>query len=204
LSREGFADRYTSSNDITWGSVFELADLVWSLAAVPGVNVNSVEVDSDVTDETGSWTVSSVEQRRAGEWQKLTRRNPAIARAGKTLRLRTVLTGPAGTKALPVSFKVPRRAKKDLTLLSVSGGGDLSNNGWVDSVKEAEQMVDSAVRNDELRVQFGTPNKIGYGGYDEEFEIEFGRRRYSFVKSRVLGPLDQVVDGSKLLEVIVR
>lgn len=47
-------------------------------------------------------------------------------------------------------------------------------------------------------------NKIGYGGYDEEFEIEFGRRRYSFVKSRVFGPLDQVVDGSKLLEVIVR
>ncbi len=66
-------------------------------------------------------------------------------------------------------------------------------------------MLASAVRNDELRVQFGTPNRIGYGGYDEDEEILFGRqRRYSFVKSRLLGPMDKVVDGSKTLMVLVR
>jgi hypothetical protein len=200
-----FADRHTSKRDITWDSVFDLADLVYSLSAVPGVTINSVDVTSDVNDETGTWKVSSVEQRRAGGWQKLSRKAPALVRAGKTLRLRTVLKGPAGSKTVPVSFKVPRRAKKNIALLSVAGGNDLYNDGWVRSVNEAEKMLGSAVRNDQLRVQFGTPNRIGYDGYDEDEDISFGRqRRYSFVKSRLLGPLDQVINGGRMIQVVVR
>jgi hypothetical protein len=83
-----YADRHTSSYDITWESVFELADLVWSLSAIPGVTIDSVDVASDVNDETGTWKVSAVEQRRAGGWHKITRRDPARVRAGKTIRLR--------------------------------------------------------------------------------------------------------------------
>lgn len=200
-----YADRYTSSYDITWYSVFDLADLVWSLSSVPGVTVTSVDVDSDVTDETGVWKLASVEQRRAGAWTKVTNKTPVVARAGKTLRLRTVLTGPGGTQTLRVRFAVPRRARIARTvLLSVAGGGSLYNDSWVQSVGDAEKMLASAVRNDQVKVQFGTPDAISGGGYYGEEGIDFARGRYSFAKSRLLGPLDKVVEGSKLLRVRVR
>jgi hypothetical protein len=200
-----YADRYTSSYDITWYSVFDLADLVWSLSDVPGVTVASVDVDSDVTDDTGVWKVASVEQRRSGTWTKITRKSPAVARAGKTLRLRTVLSGPGGTRTVPVRFAVPRRVKAARTVyLNVTGGSQLYSDNWVRSVKEAEEMVDSAVRNDEIRVEFGTPDRLSFGGYGEDEEFDFGPRRYSFVKSKLLGPLDQVVEGSKLFKVRLR
>ena len=200
-----WADRYTSSYDITWSSIFDLADLVWSLSSIPGVSVTSVSVDSDVTDETGVWKVASVEQRRAGAWTKLTRKTPAVVKGGKTLRLRTILTGPEGTKIIPTSFAVPRRARKARSVvLSIAGGGSLYNDSWVQSVYEAEKSLASAVRNDEIKVEFGTPDAITGGGYYGEDEFDFGRERFSFAKSRLVGPLDQVVEGAKFLTVRVR
>jgi hypothetical protein len=199
-----YADRYTSSYDIAWSSIFDLADLVWSLSSIPDVTVTSVDVNSAVNDETGVWEVRSVEQRRAGAWHKLTRRDPAVVRAGKTLRLRTNLTGPEGaTQTLPTEFKVPRRARLARPVLSISGGGDIYSYNYVESVQDAEEMLASAVRNDEVRVQFGGQRDVDYGGCCDE-EFDFGASRYSFVKSRLLGPLDKVVGGSKYFKVVVR
>ncbi|HET9421181.1 MAG TPA: hypothetical protein VFO49_08590 [Nocardioides sp.] len=201
-----YADRYTSSYDVTFSSVFDLADLVYGLSSAPGVSVTSVEVDSDVTDETGVWKVSSVEQHRSGTWKKITNKAPAVARAGKKLKLRAVLTGPAGTKTIPVRFEVPKKARGARTMLTVTAGTQVYNDTWVESVNDAEEMLDGAVRNDQLRVEFGTTDRLSFGGYeDEEFIILEGRpRRHSFVKSALLGPLDKVVEGSKWFKVRVR
>lgn len=198
-----YADRYTSS-DVTFGSVFELADLVYSLGIVPGVTIDSVTVDSDVDDETGAWEVSSMEQRRGGAWGKITRKNPAVAKAGKVLLARAVLTGPEGTTMVPVRFVVPKKAAGSKTVLNVSGGSDLFTGGWATSVADAEKMVDSAVRNDEVQVQYGTRNAVQGGSFSEGDFPFFRGRRPSFVKSKVLGPLDKVVTGSKQVKVLVK
>lgn len=200
-----YADRYTSPYDITWGSVFELADLVYTLSALPGVTVNSVDVASDVNDDTGMWEIRAVEQLRKGDWKKVTDKAPAVVRAGKTVKLRLVLKGPDGTTTVPASMQVPRQARGVRAYLNVVGGTSLYNDTWVQSVDEAEKMIDQAVRNDEIRLELGTPNKLNYGGccYDEE-RSEGRPRRYSFVRSKVLGPLDRVVQGGEMFRVRVR
>ena len=104
-----WADRYTSTYDVTFASVFDLADLVYTTSSLPGVDITSVDVDSRVTDETGSWRVAVVQQWRQGRWTKVTRKSPAQVRAGKTLRLRLILAGPAGHQA--AAHPLPRAAQ---------------------------------------------------------------------------------------------
>ena len=201
-----WADRYTSSYDVTFTSVFDLADLVYTMSSFPGVTITSVDIDSRVTDETGSWRVAVVQQWRQGRWVKVTRKNPAEVRAGKTLRLRLILAGPSGTKRLLTRFAVPRKARGAKAVLTVGGGNGI--NGWVQSLAKAEEMLAGAVRHDQVKVQLGTRDRVsgGYGGDDEGFFIILGRRpgSFSFARTRLLGPLDKVVDGSRRLKVRVR
>lgn len=196
-----FADRYTSKYDITFESVFELADLVYSLSAIPGVTVSSVDVTSDVTEETGSFELKSVEQRRAGGWKKLSRQHPAVVRAGTAIRLRVVLQGPDGITRVPTSIKVPKKARGSFAFLNVLGGADSYSGSWVRSVQQAEEMVARAIRNDEIRVELGTPDKLSFGGCcEEDVYVTLGRprpHRFSFVREAVLGPVDLVVRGSE-------
>ncbi len=196
-----WADRYTSTYDVTWTSVFALADLVYTLSSLPGVTITSVDVDSRATDETGSWRVSAVQQWRQGEWVALARKAPAVVKAGKTLRLRTVLAGATSTKKLLTHFRVPQKARGVKAVLAVGGGSGAS--GWVQSLGQAEKMIGEAVRQDQLRVQLGTSDAVGGGGGDD-FDVIFLRGRprpYSFSRTSLLGPLDKVVEGSRRLKV---
>ncbi len=199
-----WADRHTSTYDVTWTSVFGLADLVYTLSSLPGVTISSVDVDSRATDETGSWRVSAVQQWRQGEWVPLARKAPAVVKAGKTLRLRTVLAGATGTKKLLTRFRVPLKARGVKAMLAVGGGSGAS--GWVESLAQAEKMIGEAVRQDQLRVQLGTSDAVDGGGGDD-FDVIFLRGRprpYSFSRTTLLGPLDKVVEGSRRLRVRIQ
>ena len=199
-----WADRYTSSYDVTFTSVFDLADLVYTLSSFPGVTITSVDIDSRVTDETGSWKVAAAEQWREGRWVKVTRKSPAQVKAGKTLRVRLVLAGATGTKRLLTKLPVPRKARGSNAVLTIGSGNGI--NGWVQSLAKAEEMLGDAVRHDQLQVQLSSRDAVrGSNGGDEEFLI-FGRRpqSFSFSRTRLLGPLDKVVEGRRSLKVRVR
>ena len=78
------SDRFTSSFDISFDASFELADLVYLLSTVEGVDVDSIAVDGDVTNgardvlggaATSSWS------RASGS--KVNNRNPAHRPGGQ-------------------------------------------------------------------------------------------------------------------------
>ncbi len=71
------SDRFTSSFDISFDASFELADLVYLLSSVEGVDVDSVAVDGDVTNGAATYSVGGNEQLVKGEWIKVNNRNPA-------------------------------------------------------------------------------------------------------------------------------
>lgn len=200
-----FANRFTSSSDVTFEAVFGVADLVYTLSSIPGVTVDTVDVTSDVTTETGVFEVTGMQQWRAGGWKNIGRKRPAVVRAGKIVRLRAVLEGPDGTTRVPTRLKVPRAARGTRAYLNVLGGSSLYSDTWVQSVSEAEERIDAALRNDQVRIELGTPDKLSFGGCCEEELVMLGRpRRHTFVRTSVLGPMDLVVSGSDLFRVRVR
>ena len=77
------SDRFTSSYDISFDASYELADLVYLLSSVEGVDLDSVAVDGDVTNSSATYTVAGNEQLVKGEWKKVNNRNPATVRGGR-------------------------------------------------------------------------------------------------------------------------
>ena len=119
------SDRFTSSFDISVDASFELADLLYLLSSVEGVDVDSVAVDGDVTNGAATYSVGGNEQLVKGEWVKVNNRNPAQAKAGKKPSLRAVLRGSDGTTArVPYSVKIPKRAAGQRGTLYLTGGND--------------------------------------------------------------------------------
>ena len=146
------ADRYQSSFDITWESVWDPADMVWVLGDMPGVKVNSVTMDSDVFDDETTYRVGKVHQRRGGEWQPVSRRRPIVASAGTTARLRVTLThATEDSRQVTLALPIPQRAAGGQGAVSIEGGGSHWNSYWsADTVDELSKAVDSWVRNDQL------------------------------------------------------
>ena len=115
-------DRYASNYDIAFESPWEVADLVYFLSAFEGVTVEDVTVDGDVSDDSSTWRVAQVEQRRDGDWVKVNRRTPAVAGAGKPLKVRAVLDGAGdAVRRVPLRLDVPKKAGRR-AMLSVEGG----------------------------------------------------------------------------------
>lgn len=147
-------DRFTSS-DITFTSVWDLADLVWAISRQPDVSIGSVLVDADITTEEDTLRVSKVQQRRNGRWVAITRRSPAVVKAGATMRLRVSMTSPRGrVERTRVGVEVPRRASGQRAYLQVSGGSSIWNNAaWKNGLENILAAVENDTRNDEVRAQ---------------------------------------------------
>ena len=174
------SDRFASDSDIAFSSPWEVADIVWVLSALEGVTVDTVTVDSAVDDDSSTWEVVAVQQRRSGTWVNVSRRLPALARAGRTLTLRAVLEGPAGTRTVPLQFAIPARAAGSMGGIEVVGGTWAESfPGDVNSVDEMATYVARLTRNDAVEARMF---------------LELGRRGYT--RRVVSNPTEKVVVGA--------
>lgn len=181
-------DRYASDFDITFDAAFELADFVWALSAIPGVTIDDVTTDSDVVDDHATFSVTGLEQRRAGTWVRIAKGEPVLATAGKKLALRAVLTSATGTTTAPVAVMIPAGASGSLARVDVTGGGSVwSQASYPRSVAQAQRYVTRLVRNDQLQV-----------------ELELLTRRGVTRKTTLSAAQDKVVLGHRAVRILVR
>ncbi|HET9422200.1 MAG TPA: hypothetical protein VFO49_13765 [Nocardioides sp.] len=183
-----FDDRFQSTNDITFDSAFDVADIVWGLTSIEGVTVDTVTMYSDVSPDRAAYSVTAVQQRKNGEWVKVTRKEPATIKAGRTLQLRAVLSGPSGTQFANYSFAVPKRYHDKNGFVYVTGGNwTYSEAPWQPTVDKIAKAVEAQVRNDETQAQFSISDNKG-----------------ERVTTVVSGAVDKVVDGDRRVKVIVK
>ena len=105
-----FTDRYTSRFDIAFESIFEIADIVYSLSQMQGVTIDEVTATADVTDDTAAYRIKQVEQKRGGQWVEIGRRDPVVVKPGGTLQLRATLSGDGTSFTTPLTVDVPNHA----------------------------------------------------------------------------------------------
>ncbi|GGO68003.1 SpoIVB peptidase S55 domain-containing protein [Nocardioides deserti] len=182
-----FDDRYASEYDISGEVGYELSDLVYALTRIEGVSVDSVTSESVVSDDSSTYRVRGVQQKRGGTWIPLGKGERAEAKAGSTLVLRAVLAGAEGLTYVPLTMKVPASAAGMKGRLAVQGGGWMYGGGNITSVAKAEKVVAGMIRNDEVEV-----------------ELTLDKRRKHVERTKVVGPADRVVLGSKRVRVVVR
>ncbi len=195
-----FEDRFTGSG-LGFESAYGVADLAYSLISIDGVTIDSLAVDADVTDSLERSEISSVQQRVGESWVKVSRRKPVKVEPGRSVKVRILLEGSAGSMAVPVpAIKVPRRAAGRAVLL-VQGGDSLYSSFYGSTVAEIRSKVRNALRHDEIRVQLGTPDKIDQGDEYGEFFFRKPAAPKSFAVTRTLGPREHVVGGSKTITV---
>ena len=160
-SRSRHSDRFTSSYDISYDASYELADLVYLLSSVEGVDLDSVNVDGDVSNSAATYSVAGNEQLVKGVWKKVNNRNPATVRRAAELQLRVVLRGSDGTTAkVPYAFKIPKRAAGNRGQVFLTGGNDFFSEeffydefGGAKSLSDIKSYVDGLVRNDQIAAQ---------------------------------------------------
>lgn len=146
-----FTERYTSEWDISFESVFEIADIVWVLSSMEGVTVDSIDAAADVTDDTSIYRVRMIEQKRGGQWVEIGRRAPAVASPGGTLNLRATLGSEGVRFTVPLTLAVPDTSRRG-GFLSVTGGASTSDSAIyrAQTPSAMETAVENAVRNDQV------------------------------------------------------
>jgi hypothetical protein len=187
-------NRYASDSDITWASAWEVADLAWMIGSIPGVTIDDIDVASEVTSDSSTFELKRLEQRRGGEWTKVGKDAPVIARSGSTLRMRAILADGTSTKAAPFRVNIPANTRGSMGRLFVSGsGGDFFFEEEEffffespDSLASIEKMLAAQTRNDQLSVMLGLET----------------RRSFKTVSTKSK-PQKKVVEGSKRVRVIV-
>ncbi|WP_193606871.1 SpoIVB peptidase S55 domain-containing protein [Nocardioides lijunqiniae] len=195
------SDRITSRSELSFEASMELPDVVYALSDLPGVTIDSITADGVVTSNTSTYRITAMQQLRKRTWVTINRRNPATVRAGGTLHLRAVLSGPGGQKLVRSQFTVPKRAKGLRGLVAFSGGSSGFYEGGDGEEYEEEyyfeeseptladiiKSVKEELRNDQLRA-----------------DMIVAGRRVSIERTKVLGPVDQVVRGQRMVPVRVR
>jgi hypothetical protein len=202
------SDRFVSSYDIAFDASYELADLVYLLSSVEGVDLDTVRVDADVTNGSATYSVGGNEQLVKGEWRKVSNRKPATVRAGGKLRLRVVLRGSDGSTArVPYSFRIPQRAAGSRGRVFLTGGNDFFSEdffygefGGARSLSDIKGYIDGLVRNDEIAAQLFIGG--GYPGGEED--CRGCKAGGEIQKETTLGPADKVVTGFKGLKIVVK
>jgi hypothetical protein len=156
-------DRYASDFDIAFESPWDVADAVWALSGMPGVVVDTVDINGELADDHSTWRVVGLEQRRGGQWLTINRRHPAVVRAGSTLVVRALLENGTEDRTVRLDLPVPARARGAAGMLAVGGGG----SSWffagnADSVAELEKGLSSMAPNDAVEGQLFLEQRRGF------------------------------------------
>jgi hypothetical protein len=144
-------NRYTDDFDVTFASVWDLPDLVWLLSNADGVTIDSVKVQSHVTDSTSTHKIAGLQQRRGGSWHAIGSGSPVLVRGGGTATLRLVYAGGSTGKTFAVN--VPAKAAgMSGQLFASAAEGFPFERGFPHSLGGVQKLVDGAVRNDQAQI----------------------------------------------------
>jgi hypothetical protein len=205
------SNRYTSDWDLGEETGFNLGDIVYALARINGITIDSVSTTA--TPETGSpiYRLSKVERKSGGHWVELGQRRPTPVRAGRTLHLRATLSTAAGNLLVPVNVQLPARLAGRDAVLAVVGGQSIGGLGPMGSLAQARRSVAQLVRNDELQVELVSVGRRGSSGDSGSASSggsasapRGGGGGVSTVSSKVLGPYQGVVRGQRTAPLVVR
>lgn len=146
-----FGDRYTSEWDISFESIWDIADVMWVMSSMQDVTVTSVEATADVTDDTSMYRLKKVEQKRKGEWVTVNRRRPVVVVPGGTVRLQATVANADGSSVVPLTVDVPKRTSRG-GYLEVVGGASMWNSDVYDAETPGEmaEALESMARNDQV------------------------------------------------------
>ena len=116
----------------------QAGEMVYSmLAALQGqsfedVTIDSVQVTGSVSSKASQWSRPKVEVKQGKTWGSAS--GGVVAKPGATLWTRTTLTGyraPSTRTTVKVGIVVPRSAAGRTAMLSITGGPDLEETGFV-------------------------------------------------------------------------
>ena len=203
------ANRYTSDWDLGEETGFSLGDIVYALAGINGVTIDSVSTNA--TPETGSpiYRLSKVERKAGGHWVELGQRRPTAVHAGRTLHLRATLSTAGGNVLVPVNVQLPARLAGRNAFLAVVGGQNTGGLGPMNSLAQARKSVADLVRNDQLQVELVSVGRRGGSGHSAGggHSTSGGARGdggVGTVSTKVLGPYQGVVRGQRMAPLVVR
>ncbi len=182
-----FGERYTSGYDIAFEGVWEVAGIVYCLSTMEDVTIESITATADVSDELSTYRIRALEQKRGGSWEKITRREPVVAKAGGVVTLRATLESADGTAVVPLVLDVPKQARRN-GYLSVVGGTSADSEAVyrAGTPAEMEDAVAGMVRNDQVAA------------------YTYFRGEDSHAADAVSEAQDLVVRGRKSAEIVVR
>ncbi len=183
-----WSDRYVSTYDISYESSYELAETVYLLSRMKGVDVDDVSARAEVSDETATWRLTSVQQRRQGSWVTVGRRQPVVTKPGATVQLRVHLASGDDRAVVPLSLGVPERATRG-GYLEVLGGLSSWDSGIYDARTPGDlaAAVASMTKNDQVQAS-----------------MRFFKRGKDIVREGTSESQDLAVRGRKFAEVRVR
>jgi hypothetical protein len=119
-------------------------------------------MNSTLDDDSSTWEIARVQQRRAGAWRVVNRRHPAVGRAGHELRLRAVLVSGKDTTTAPLSLAIPRKAAgQEAELLVLGGAWFFTEDAFPASIAQAKRFVKNQVRNDQVMVELNAFGRRG-------------------------------------------
>ncbi len=145
-------NRYTDPFDISFGSTFDVPDLVYLLSGLAGVTIDSVDVTSDVVDSTATLKLHGFEQRRSGTWHIVDRTHPADLRAGRTATLRVTFTDGSHGKAFHLAVP-PRAAGMKGRLFASEAAQFPFEQETPSTLAGVAKLVAKAQRNDQAQIE---------------------------------------------------
>lgn len=195
-------DLYSSQYDLVWDFGFDIGDLVYGLAQVPGIGIDSIATTSDVRSTVSSYRMDKLEARQHGEWVKVTPRKPVVVRAGHDLVARATLvgtgTGASASTVLPIRVAVPKTYAGRLAELRAIGGASLWSGRMPRTLDGIQAWLADRVRNDEVQVTLSRGGRSYEGGPKGRAAGRVGPVQ------DVFGPADGVVRGSRWGMVLVK
>jgi len=184
-----FDDTWTSRYDVSFESIFEIADLVYVLSSFPDVELTSVVADGTVNDNTDRSRVAGLEQKIGGEWVTVRQRRGGIsAQKGKVLRLRAVVKDDTdgSLSYATLNTRISKRAARFGYLQVVGGSSTWSNVYRAKSVEDVQEVYSKRVDNT-----------------DVVFDMRLRRNGGRLKEGVAPGEAGNVVAGSKYYEIQV-
>ena len=146
-------NRYADTADITYGSSWDLPDLLYLLTSLDGVTVDSVDVTSAVVDDSSVLKIVGADQRRGGTWHALDSHKPLLLRAHSTATLRLRYAGGTHGPAFHVTVPAGTRGFRGFLSASEAEGYPFERD-FPRTLAGVRKLVQKAERNDEAQIDF--------------------------------------------------